>query len=193
MSVVVVACNNSSSDVNDLEIEIKQETRWYARSHADLRKRTIASVKVPGSQLGELQRAPEKGHERGRSQAAIADAAQRDLEDMLKAGAGTKYELVVPSNCHTSTQTSLIIVRHALVVELKTPNCITSPEVWMPLRVQQNTGRGATEEPAPYAAVFEGGTIGDSTSLSVHYSSISRGCTGSMSDPVSPETKLSSP
>lgn len=191
ISLVVVARNDSSSAVKEMNVEIKQEISWSARMYNDRRKRTIASIKVSGSQLGELQRASPQGHERGRSPTAIADAARNELQEMLRAGAGTKYELVLPDDCPTTMQTSLINVRHALVVELKTPTFVTSPEVWMPLRVQHITtgtsSEGVVEESGAYAIPVEAGTIGNPVSLSVPSSAVIIDYTSNMPDPSAPE------
>lgn len=188
IGLVVVARNDSSSVVKEMNVEIKQEISWSARMYNDRRKRTIASIKVSGSQLGELQRASSQGHERGRSPTAIADAGRNELQEMLRAGAGTKYELVLPDDCPTTMQTSLINVRHALVVELKTPTFVTSPEIWMPLRVQHiTTSEGVVEESVAYATLVEADSIGNPVSLSVPSSAVIIEYTSNMPDPSAPE------
>ncbi|CAM9286211.1 unnamed protein product [Ascophyllum nodosum] len=189
ISLVVVARNDSSSNVKDMNIQIKQEVKWYVRHNTDRRQRTIASIQVSGFQLDELQRASEKGQERGRSPTAIADEARSDLHAMLRAGAGKKYELVVPDDCQVTMQTSLINVRHSLVVELKTATCITSPEVWMPLRVQPNrdtSSESAAAEAVPYATAVEAEVMGESK-FPVPSSAVTIEYTSSMPDPSAPE------
>lgn len=192
ISLVVVARNDSSSAVKEMNIEIKQKISWSASMYNDHRKRTMASIKVSGSQLGELQRASPQGHERGRSPTAIADAARNELQEMLKAGAGTKYELVLPDDCPTTMQTSLINVRHALVVELKTPTFVTSPEAWMPLRVQNNATSTSpdgfvAEESVAYATPVEAGTIENPVSLSVPSSAVIIEYNSNVPNPSAPE------
>ena len=172
-----------------MNIQIKQEVKWYVRHNTDRRQRTIASIQVSGFQLDELQRASEKGQERGRSPTAIADEARSDLHAMLRAGAGKKYELVVPDDCQVTMQTSLINVRHSLVVELKTATCITSPEVWMPLRVQPNrdtSSESAAAEAVPYATAVEAEVMGESK-FPVPSSAVTIEYTSSMPDPSAPE------
>lgn len=152
LGVTVVASNNSSAKVAALQLEIKQETTWRTHVWSDHRKRTVASLNVYGSQLGELQRAAEKGSERGQSPTVIADAARHNLQELLAAGAGRKYEISLPDTCLTTFQSELIQVRHSLCVSLKTPTFINTPEVWMPLRVQPNAG--GVEPPAAEAVPY---------------------------------------
>ena len=139
VSLTVVARNDSSSLVKSMHVEIVQVCTWYARGHRETKKRAVASVAVSGSQLGEVQHAAEKGHQRGRSAIAVEDAARVYLQELLAAGTGTRYELLVPNDCLFTLKTGLIEVRHLLSVRLKTPTCVNSPEVCMPLRVQART------------------------------------------------------
>lgn len=151
LGLTVVARNDSSTDVKAMHIELKQVSTWYARSHKDKTERVVASIVVAGDELGAVQRAAEKGNERGRSMSAMQDAARRDLQELLAAGAGTQYELFIPDTCLLTLQTDLIEVKHTLSVRLKTPHCISSPDVWTPVRVQP--ARGTEEEPGG-ASVF---------------------------------------
>ena len=137
--LTVVARNDSSSSVKSMHIEIMQVCTWYARGFKEIKERTVASMIVSGSQLGEVQRPAEEGHQRGRSTIAVETAARQYLQKLLLAGAGTRYELLVPDECLLTLETGLIDVRHSLGVRLKTPTCINAPEVWMPLRVQAGT------------------------------------------------------
>lgn len=169
--LTVVARNDSSSSVKSMHIEIVQVCTWYAQGQRETNTRTVASMIVSGSQLGEVQRAAEEGKQRGRSAIAVETAARQYLQELLAAGAGTRYELLVPDDCLVTLETGLIDVRHSLSVRLKTPACINSPDVSMPLRVQTGTvGLGAQPpetnsdglpcvEAVPYAATV-GATSG---------------------------------
>lgn len=149
VGLTAVARNDSSAEVREMRVEIKQVSTWYARGYKDVKTRTIASVIVPGTQL----RPAEVGNERGRSAAAIADTARADLQEQLGAGAGTRYELLVPGNSLLTLHTELIDVRHTLSVMLKTPHCISSPDVWTPLVV--HAGTSIASEPGPGYGSFE--------------------------------------
>lgn len=144
LGITVVARNNSSVSVKEMRIEIKQVTKWRAHGHGECKKRTVASTIVSGSQLGAVQQAVEKGANRGRSPTAVADAARVELQGILASGDGDRYTLVVPDTCIETLGISMgmIEVKHMLSVELKTPTFTSSPDVWMPLRVQ-HVGGGA--------------------------------------------------
>lgn len=120
-----------------------QVSTWFARGYKESRTRTVASFVVPGAQL----RAAETGNERGRSSAAIADTARADLQEQLAAGAGTRHELLVPGNTLLTLQAALIEVKHMLSVTLKTPHCISSPDVWTPVIVHAGTTSSSEEVP----------------------------------------------
>ena len=149
VSITVVARNDSSSPVKSMHIEIVQVCTWYARGQRETNTRTVASMIVSGSQLGEVQRAAEEGNQRGQSAIAVEVAARKHLQELLAAGAGTRFELLVPDDCLLSLETGLIDVRHSLNVRLKTPACINSPDVSMPLRVQTGTAVLGKQQPEP--------------------------------------------
>lgn len=149
VGLTAVARNDSSAEVKEMRVEMKQVATWYARGYKDVRTRTIASVVVPGTQL----QPAEVGNQRGRSATAIADTARADLQEQLDAGAGTRYELLVPGNSLLTLQTHVIEVRHTLSVTLKTSHCISSPDVWTPLVV--HAGTTSTSEAAPGYGSFE--------------------------------------
>ncbi len=136
IGVTVVARNDSSATVKNLVIELAQETSFYAKGTKDTSTRTITSVVVPGK---ELLTAMESGGRRGQSAAAIADTARADLQEQLAAGAGTRYEIVVPGNTCLSFESNTIEARHMLVVKLQTPGCVDAPDVWTPLYIQPGT------------------------------------------------------
>ena len=100
----------------------------------------MASVVVPGTDL----RAAELGNQRGQSSSAIADTARADLQEQLNAGAGNRHQLLVPGNTLLTLQADLIEVKHMLSVTLKTPHCISSPDVWTPLVVHAGTTSGSS-------------------------------------------------
>ena len=141
LSLTVVARNDSSSSVNSMHIAIVQVCTWYARGYKESKTRTIASMTVPESQLSEVQRGAAEKARNQRKPAAVENAAWRYFQELLAAGAGTRYELSVPDGSLFTLQTSLIDVRHSLNVRLKTPALITTPDVSMPLRVQAKTRR----------------------------------------------------
>lgn len=149
VGLTVVARNDSSAEVKAMHVEIKQVSTWFARGYKESKTRTVASIVVPGAQL----RAAEVGNQRGRSAAAIADTARADLQEQLGAGAGTRYELLVPGNSLLTLHTDIIEVRHTLSVMLKTPHCISSPDVWTPLLV--HAGTTSSSEAAPGYGSFE--------------------------------------
>ncbi|CAN0131819.1 unnamed protein product, partial [Laminaria digitata] len=170
--LTVVARNDSSSSVKSMHIEIVQVCTWFARGHKEMKKRSVAALVVPGSQLGEVQQAAEDGSQRGRSAIAVEDAARIYLQELLAAGTGTRYELLVPNDCLFTLKTGLIEVRHLLSVRLKTPTCITSPDVCMPLHVQARTVLIAPPEAVPVGlpsveAVPYAATVGKGTSEEV--------------------------
>lgn len=147
LGLTVAARNDSSSSINTMHVEIVQVSTWYARGQKDSITRTIASVVVSGAELGAVQRAVDPGSNRGRCAEVVADSARRDLQEMLGAGAGTRYELLVPDDCLLSLQVGIIEVKHLLTVRLKTPRCSNSPDVWTPLLVQPSAR--SIEQPGP--------------------------------------------
>ena len=90
----------------------------YARGQKETKKRTVASLAVSRSQLGEVQRAVEKGNQRGRSTTVLDHAARPYLQELLAAEAGTRYVLLVHNDCLFTLKTGLIDVRHLLSVRL---------------------------------------------------------------------------
>lgn len=173
-----VARNDSGSSVNQMEIELKQETTWTAKGHRNRKERTLASVVVPGSELGALQRAVEAGYERGQSVAVVEDNGRQDLERQLAAGAGTRYQLTVPSNSLFTFQAENVTVRHSVGVVLDTPCCIGAPAVWAPLCVhagiraggaQSGAGspisRGPMAPPSPQSVPYSSGPYGPTQPL----------------------------
>lgn len=141
IGVTVVARNDSSATVKNLVIELAQETTFWAKGAKDTSTRTLTSVVVPGTEL----RAIEVGGRRGQTAAAVADTARADIQQQLAAGAGTRYEIVVPGNTSLSFKSETIEARHMLVVKLQTPGCIDAPDVWTPLYIQPGT---VPQEPA---------------------------------------------
>lgn len=135
LGLTVVARNDSSASVRAMHIDIMQETTWYARGAKASNTRSIASIVLPGTELA----AVEVGSKRGQSDATIADKAREDLRGQLAAGAGTRYEILVPGDASTTLQSENIEVRHLLTVRLDTSTCVDSPDVWTPLRVQPQT------------------------------------------------------
>ncbi|CAN0089818.1 unnamed protein product, partial [Laminaria digitata] len=168
VGLTVVARNDSSSSVKSMHVEIVQVCTWYARSYKESKKTAVASIAVSGSQLGEVQRAADKGSRRGRSASAMEDAARMYVQELLAAGTGTRYELLVPNDCLFTLKSGMIEVSHLLSVRLKTPTCISSPDVCMPLHVQARTVLVVPPEAAPvglqsveavpYAATAGGGS-----------------------------------
>ena len=114
---------------------------WYARGYKETKTRTVASAVVPGTEL----RAAELGNQRGQSSSVIADTARADLQEQLNAGAGNRHQLLVPGNTLLTLQANLIEVKHTLSVTLKTPHCISSPDVWTPLVVHAGTTSAVVE------------------------------------------------
>lgn len=145
----IVARNDSSTAVKGMNIEIKQVTRWSADGHRDSKARTVASMVVPGAQLGALQWAAQTGNERGQVTVAVTESAQQDLKQQLDAGAGTRYELIVPSKSLLTLQTTNLRVSHTLSIELDTSTCLEVPSVWTPLSVVQATVGAGVQPRAP--------------------------------------------
>lgn len=139
LGLTVVGRNDSSTRVKAMHIEIRQLSKWTARgSHnvvvPEKHSRTIASIVVPESELGALQR-PEKDEGR-HGQSAAAGAAGEDLEQQLAAGGGTRYELWVPGDALLTLQAETFEVSHTLSLWLETGGTSTSaPEVSTPLLV----------------------------------------------------------
>lgn len=142
----IVARNDSSTAVKSMRIQVKQVTRWTARGHGDSKTRTVASMVVPGAQLGALQWPSQTGNDRGQGMVAVAAGARQHLQEQLSSGTGTRYQLLVPGSSLLTFQTTNISVSHTLGVELDTSFCLGAPCVWTPLRVAQATIAG-TEVP----------------------------------------------
>lgn len=134
--LIVVARNDSSASVKEMRIELVQDATWYARGYKERKRRVLSSMAVPGSDLGSVGRAVEKGADRGRSATEVANAARVELQEILAAGAGVHHEVVVPDGCSDTLNTGMIQIRHTLEVCLKTPWCISSPDVATPVIVQ---------------------------------------------------------
>ena len=200
VGITVVARNDSSSLVKSMHVEIVQVCTWYARGQKEARRRVVASLAVSGSQLGDVQRAAEEGNQRGRSTTAVDHAARMYLQELLAAGAGTRYELLVPDDCLLTLKTGMIEIRHLLSVRLKTPTCVSSPEVSMPLRVQVRTMAvvmGAPPETnpvelpfveaVPFAATVGGGSADEVRSVvSVPQSAVTLEFSSELPQPSAP-------
>lgn len=133
----VAGRNDSTSTVTAMQIKIKQLTSWSARGYKDRKKRTLASVVVEGSSLGALEAPAEMSTDRRQSLAAIADSAREDLQRQIAAGAGTRYELVVPEHALLTVKTDTVEVQHFLVVKLKITCACCLPDISTPLQVQK--------------------------------------------------------
>lgn len=136
LGLTVVARNDSSTAVDNLRINISQETCWVACGYMSRTMRVVASIVVPGSQLGDVGQGVGAGNERKRSFVKIAAEAQTELRDLLTSGAGVRHELTISECALEGIDIKIIKVRHWLSVSLKTPTCITDPEVSMPLTIQ---------------------------------------------------------
>lgn len=132
----IVLRNDSPVTVTAMNIKLKQQTKWKARSHKASKKRTLASTAVPGSELsGVEQRAA--GSERGQSAATIAEAAREDIQQQLDGGGGTPYTIYVPTSALLSVEVEKKIeVRHWLSVKLKTSGLNSSPKLFIPVHVR---------------------------------------------------------
>lgn len=151
VGVTVVARNDSSVAVKSLFVELVQETKFWANGNDDCSTRVIEAVEVPIMDLAPA----EAGAHRGQSPSAVADAARTDLENQLASGAGSKQEIVVPCDTSLTFRSMAIEVRHLLCARLKTPSCVDSPEVWMPLRVQPGA------RPLPSSGAVPGGAASE--------------------------------
>lgn len=124
----IVVQNDSPVTVNAMHIKMKQQAKWTARSHESSKTRTLASVQVPGSELGGAgTRAI--GSVRGQCAASIAEAAREDVQQGLVAGKGTRYTLLIPPSALLSIETDNIEIIHYVSVKLKTTGFNSSPEV----------------------------------------------------------------
>ncbi|CAM9376576.1 unnamed protein product, partial [Hapterophycus canaliculatus] len=165
VGLTVVARNDSSAEVKNMHVEMNQVCTWFARGFKESKTRTIASVVVPGTQL----RAAEVGNQRGQSFSAIADTARADLQEQLGSGAGTRYELLVPGDSLLTLQAETIEVKHMLSVVLKTPHCVSSPDVWTPLLVHAGTTGSAEAVPGEGSFVpHSGEAVPFATGLDAH-------------------------
>ena len=171
VGLTVVALNGSLSSVNSIIIAIVQVCTWYARGTKETKTRTIASLTVPWPQLGEVQRVAAQHVMNRQKPAPGEDAAPLYFQELMDAGAGTRYELSARDDSLLTVQTSLIDVRHSLNVRFKTPALISTPDVSMPLRIQAETvesGSPVEAEPVglpyamavPYATKIGGGESG---------------------------------
>eukprot|EP00752_Nemacystus_decipiens_P010236 g9120.t1 len=157
VGVTVVARNDSSTAVRSVLVELVQETKFWAQGDHDCSTRIIETVEVPIAELAPA----EVGGRRGQSPSAVADAARADLEHQLASGAGSKVEIVVPCDASLTFRSMNIEVRHLLTVRLKTPSCVDSPDVWMPLRIQPgarplpSTGAAPGAPSEPFAPSFD--------------------------------------
>ena len=97
--LTVVARNDSSSSVPSMHIKIVQVCTWYARGHKESKTRTVASMIVPGSQLGVVQRAPEENNNIGHKTAAGKDAGLLYLQIVWPLG----LQLVTRYPCPVTT------------------------------------------------------------------------------------------
>lgn len=157
VSIAVVARNDSSSSVKSMHVELLQVCTWYAQGYRQTKSRTVASLVVRGLELGDVQWPVVEGNQRGRSDIAVADEARVYIQDLLAAGTGTRYDILVPDGCLLTMKTDLIEVRHLLSVRLKTPRCVSSPDLFMPFRVQARMA--ATPGATPVGLQSVGGMV----------------------------------
>lgn len=142
VKLTVFARNDSSAPVETLRIGVEQVSKWRAGSDNGKQKRTIVSIVMSGSELGEVQNAAEEGDQRERRAAAVADVDRQNLQEMQAAGGvGTRHELLIPDECLQSLTSKLIEVSHTLSVNLATTSrCVADPELSIPLHVQAGAG-----------------------------------------------------
>lgn len=156
LGVTVVARNDSGEPIEELIVKLCQNSRWIAHDTTKTKKRTLASLKVPGSQLGEVEKSNETGKKRGRRPLlATFGNTLGELEQLLMSGAGVRHELVVPEDSADTVDSELIIVRHSITVKLKSPGFVASPDVWTPAVIQTSAdavaGVGSQSVTAPTA------------------------------------------
>lgn len=148
LGVTVAARNDSTKPVEELVVELCQDTTWTVQRMTGTKKRTIASIRVSGSQLGDIGKAIERRSDRGRSLEVVSNTARNELEELLRSGAGVRTELVVPEDCSDTMDSEMIVVRHSIVAKLKTPGCVNLPSVCTSAVVQRVGGDvsvGATQ------------------------------------------------
>lgn len=151
LDIVVAVRNDSSSNMTALKIQLTQECRWSAKGQHDKMTRVIASMVVPGSQLGKMKSTPGIGSDGGQSVAPVEANPRTDLMQKLAAGSGLRFQLVVPGNCHLSLQTTNISVTHSVGVMLVTTGCMAAPCVWAPLSVVAWSASTGPVVPLPLA------------------------------------------
>ncbi len=163
-----VVRNDSATTVRAMHIKIKQVTTWRADGHESSKKRTVASVIVPGSELGGgAQRAAETA---SRSAASTAESARRYVQQQLAAGNGTRYRIAIPRKALLSLYSANIQVSHVLTVKMKTTGFSSSPEVSTSVHIRppemaSEARAGTVEqratEDAPHSTIV--GAHGDNT------------------------------
>lgn len=130
-----VVRNDSSLTVTSMVINIKQEAKWKARGRHSSKKRTLATIVVPGSEIGGAQ--PRAlGSERGQSLASIAAATREEVRYQATAGDGAHYRITVPRSALLSMKIDNIEVKHWLSVKLKTTGLNSSPKLSIPVHVR---------------------------------------------------------
>lgn len=136
----IVARNDSSTAVDKLHIEVLQNTTWVACGHRTWKKQAVATIIVPGSQLGNVGQGVGAGNERKKSFQRIGSEAQKELGELLAQGAGARHELSIVDKALVGMDISIIKVTHVLSVRLETPCCVVNPEVSMPLDIYGTHG-----------------------------------------------------
>lgn len=132
IDLVVAARNDSSTSVYKLTIQLQQEITWSAKKHTSKVEKTLATVIIPPlSELGGFQWTPGKGNDRRQSVAPIEETVQQQLA----AGAGTRFQLIVPANSLPTLQVENIKISHSVGIVVDTECCTAEPAVWVPLNV----------------------------------------------------------
>lgn len=132
----IVLRNDSPVTLTDMRIKLKQLTKWKASIHKRSKKRTLASIEVPASELAGAERRA-KGSERGQSSASIAEAAREDVQQRLAGGDSAQYTIYVPTGALLSMEAERKIgVSHWLSVTLKNWGVNSDPKLSIPVEIR---------------------------------------------------------
>ena len=175
MIVDLGAKNESSSRIDVVTAAVYENIHWKAGGHSDKSDRKIASTMF---RITEKMRAMNKESMRGiqqqhrRSGVRAGETSNdicREILNAVRDGAN-QVNLQTPLNAKKSYNGNLITVSHRLSIKVKTPSCVSDPEIIVPLQIvtQTSSASMATSDTIPISNSYpEGWNTGNVTDMPV--------------------------
>ena len=131
VGVGVAVKNESTAKARRLYVNITESVEWRAHGHGHQAKRTIAHAEFDPREIHGLSEMSKQTLKAARND---ADRTYAAILETLTSG-NQRSSLTVLPDARDTYAGGVLSVRHYVAVRLKTPSCITDPDLELPVRV----------------------------------------------------------